>query len=118
MEGESVTKETEEEAGDSTAKNIHHQFKNIWFWSGHKITAKQRESKDQWKKISEKLKQYILQELQNPEDIIDLVLDLKDPMTVLDTSQLTALFTKYKKDPIIVMIQTEEIKQYVKICLW
>ena len=77
------------------------------------ITAKQRESKDQNKKFSEKLKQYILQEFQNPEEIFILVRDLKDPTTFFKTSRTTALSTEDKKDLIMLMIQTEEIKQYV-----
>ena len=60
------------------------------------------------------MKQYVLQELQNPEDIIVLVQYLKDPMTVMDTSRPISLYTEDKKDPIMVTIQTKEIKQYVK----
>ena len=33
-------------------------------------TVDERESKYQYKKFSKKLRQYVLQELQNPEDII------------------------------------------------
>ena len=39
---------------------------------------------------------------------------MKDTMTVLDTSRTTSLSTKYDTDPIVVMIQTKEIKYYVK----
>ena len=37
------------------------------------ITSEQREAKDQYKKFSENLRQYILREYHNPEDIIVLV---------------------------------------------
>ena len=37
--------------------------------------SEKREAKDQYKKFNEKLKQYILGEIQNPEDIIFLVRD-------------------------------------------
>ena len=45
-------------------------------------TSEQREAKNQYKKFSEKLKQYILIEYQNPEYIIILVRDQKYPTTV------------------------------------
>ena len=48
-------------------------------------TSEQREAKDQYKKFSEKMKQYILREFQNYEDIIVLVRDLKYPTTILNT---------------------------------
>ena len=35
-------------------------------------------------------------------------------MIVLYTSRPTAIYTQDKKDPIMVMIKTEEIKKYVK----
>ena len=38
-------------------------------------------------------------------------------MNLLDTSRPTAPSTQDEKDPIVVMIQTEEIKQYIKIGL-
>ena len=63
-------------------------------------TSEQREAKDQNKKFSEKLKQYILRVSQNPEYIIVLVRYLKDTTIVLNTS------VEDGKDPIIVMIQT------------
>ena len=69
--------------------------------------SEQREAKGQYKKFSEKLKQYILRVFQNTEDIIALVRDLKDPTIVLNASRSTALSTKDEKDLIIVMIQTE-----------
>ena len=47
-------------------------------------TTKQREAKYQYKNFSENMKQYILQELHNPEDIIIMVRDLKYPTTVLN----------------------------------
>ena len=48
-------------------------------------TSEQIEAKDQYKKFSEKMKQYILREFQNYEDIIVLVRDLKYPTTILNT---------------------------------
>ena len=60
------------------------------------------------------MKQYTLQEFQNPEYIVFLVRYLKDPTSVLNTSRTTALSTEDEKYPIMLMIQTEEIKQYVK----
>ena len=77
------------------------------------ITAKQREAKYQFKRISENLKQYV-QEFHNPVDIIVLARDVKDPMAILNTSGPTALSNEDKKYFIMVMIQTEEFKQYVK----
>ena len=77
-------------------------------------TYEQREAKDQCNKFSEKLKQYILRVFQNPEDIIVLVRYLKDPTTVLNTSRPTAMSAEYKKDRIMVMIQSEDINKYVK----
>ena len=56
------------------------------------------------------MKHYILREFHNPEDIVILVRDLKDPTTVLNTSIPTALSSEDEKYPIMVMIQTEEIK--------
>ena len=58
------------------------------------------------------MKQYIIWQFQNPEDIIVLVRYLKDPTTVLNKLRLTALSSEYEKDLIMVMIQTDEIKQY------
>ena len=60
------------------------------------------------------MKHYILEELNNHEEIIILVIELKYPTTVLKTSGPTSLSNEYEKDPIMVMIQTEDIKQYVK----
>ena len=37
------------------------------------------------------MKQYIIWQFQNPEDIIVMVRDLKDPTTVLNKFRLTAL---------------------------
>ena len=59
------------------------------------------------------MKQYTLREVQNPEYIIVLVRYLKEPTSVLNTSRTTALSTEDKKYPIMLMIQTEEIKKYV-----
>ena len=53
--------------------------------------CEQREAKDQYKKFSDNLKQYILRLFQNPEYIIVLVRDLKDHTIVLNTSRPTAL---------------------------
>ena len=47
--------------------------------------AEHREAKYQFNKFSEKLKQYLLQEFQNPEYIIVLVGDVKYPTTVINT---------------------------------
>ena len=77
--------------------------------------SEQRESKDQYKKFGENPKQYILRVLYNPEYIMVLIRYLKDLTTVLNTSITTELSEKYDKYPIMVMIQTEDIKQFVKI---
>ena len=76
--------------------------------------SEQREAKDQYKKFSEKPKQYILRVFQNLEDIIVLVRYLKYPKIVLNSSIPTALLAEDEKDPIVVTIQTEEIKKFVK----
>ena len=60
------------------------------------------------------MKKYILLYLNNPEGIIYLVRYLKDPITMMDTSRPTSMSTQDKKYKIMVMIKTEEIKQYVK----
>ena len=62
-------------------------------------------------KFREKLKHYILREFQNPEYTIVLVRDLKYPTKVLDTLRPTALSTEDEKYPIMIIIQTEEIKK-------
>ena len=77
-------------------------------------TSEQREAKDHYKKFSKNLKQYILRVLHNPEDIIVLFVYLKYPTIVLNTSIPTALSAEEVKNPIMVIIQTEEIKQFVK----
>ena len=77
-------------------------------------TSEQRESKDKYNKFSKKLKQNILRVLQNPEYIIVLVRYLKDPTNVLNPSRPIALSEEDNKYPIMVMIQTEDIKQFVK----
>ena len=77
-------------------------------------TSEQIEAKDQYNKFIEKLKKYILRVFQNPEDIIVLVVYLKDPTIVFNVSRPIALSAENDKDPIMVMIQTEEIKQFVK----
>ena len=56
----------------------------------------------------------MLKEFHNPEDIAVLVRDVKYPIKILDTARPTSLLTEDKKDPITVMIQTEETKQYVQ----
>ena len=76
-------------------------------------TAEQREFEDQYKNFSKNLKQYIQLEFRNTEDIIVLIRDLKYPTTVLNTSRPTALSTEDRKNLTMVMIQTEEIKQYL-----
>ena len=43
-----------------------------------------------------------------------MVKNLKDLTTVLNTSRPTTLSVEDEKDPIMVMIQTKKIKQYVK----
>ena len=78
------------------------------------LISEQREDKDQYKNFSKKLKQYILRELHNPEDIIVLVRYLKYPTTIFNTSRPLTLSEENKKDLIMVMIQTEGIKQSVK----
>ena len=60
------------------------------------------------------MKKYILLYLHNPEGIIYLVRYLKYPITMMDTSRPTSMSTQDKKYKIMVMIKTEEIKQYVK----
>ena len=77
-------------------------------------TSEQREAKDRYKKFSEKLKQYILRVFQNNEDVIVLVRYIKDHTIVFNTSRPTVLSEEDEKDLIMVMIQTEEIKQFVK----
>ena len=62
------------------------------------------------------LKHYILRVFYNPGDIIVLVRYLKDTKIVFNTSRPTALSVEDEKHPIMVMIQTEEIKQFVKKC--
>ena len=84
------------------------------FWHGFGTTSEQREANAQYKKFSENLKQYILRVFQNPEDIIVLVRYLKDPTIVLNIPRSTALSSEDEKDPIMVMIQTEEINQFFK----
>ena len=86
------------------------------FWRGLGTISEQREAKNQYKKFRKNQKQYIIREFQNPEDIIVLVRYLKDPTTILNTSITTAISAQYKKDPIMAMIQTEEIKQFFKKC--
>ena len=76
--------------------------------------SEQIEAKNQYKKFSEMLKQYILRVFQNPEDIIVLVRDLKDPTIVFNTSRPTAMSAEDEKYRIMVMIQTEDIKPFVK----
>ena len=66
--------------------------------------SEQIEAKGQYKKFCEKMKQYVLREFQNREDIIILVRDLKYLATVLSTSRTTALSALDEKDPINVMI--------------
>ena len=56
------------------------------------------------------MKQYILREFHNPKEIIILVRYLKYPTTVLNTSITTVVSAEKEKDPIMVMIKTEEIK--------
>ena len=77
-------------------------------------TADQREAKDKCNNFNQKLKQYVIRELHNPEDIIVLVWYLKDPMIMLDTSITTELYILDDKDTLMFIIQTEEIKHYVK----
>ena len=79
-----------------------------------RTTSEQREAKDQYKKFSKNLKQYILRYFQKPEDIIFLVIYLKYPTTVLNASRPTVISAEYEKYPIMVMIQTEEIKNKFK----
>ena len=79
--------------------------------------AKQIEAKDQYKKFRNKIKNDVLRELQNTEDIIVLIQDLKYPMTVMYKSVPTSLSTQDEKDSIMVMIQTKEIKNMLKIGL-
>ena len=77
-------------------------------------TSEQIEAKYQYKKFIKKPKQYILIESQNPEDTIVLVRYLKDLTTILNTSRPTVMSAEDEKDPIMVRIQTEDIKQYAK----
>ena len=79
-----------------------------------RTTSDQREAKDQYKKFNQKLKHYVIQEFHDPENIIVLVWDSKYPLTMLYTSRPTALYTQDYMDSLMVMIQTEEIKHYVK----
>ena len=75
-------------------------------------TSEQRESKDQYKKFIEKLKHYTLKVFHNPEDIIVLARYLKYPTIVLNTLIPTSLSAEENKETIMVIIQTEEIKQF------
>ena len=77
-------------------------------------TSEQREAKDQYKKFSKMLKQYILRQFHNTEDIIVLVRYLKYNKNLLNTSEPTSLSEEDEKDPIMVILQTEYIKQFVK----
>ena len=73
--------------------------------------AEQRESKDQYKKFSEKC---IIRVFQNPKGIIVLVIDLKEPTIALKKSRPTVLSSEDEKYQIMVIIQNEEIKKFVK----
>ena len=70
-------------------------------------TYEQIEAKYQYKKFSKKLEQYILIKFQNHEDIIVLVIYLKDTTTVLNTSRPTSLSEEDNKYQIMLMIQTK-----------
>ena len=69
-------------------------------------TLEKIESKDQLNKFIKKLKQYVLREFHNTEDIIALVRHMKNPMKILSTSRPTALSTNDGENPILVMIKT------------
>ena len=107
------------EAGDSNNHHTHHQSETSrekwiileWFLG---TTYEQREAKDQCNKFIENLKQYILRVFHNPEDIIVLIRDLKYPTIGFNASRPTALSAEGEKEPIMVMIQTEEINKFVK----
>ena len=94
-------------------QTIYKNFKNQleYFGAVLETTAEQREDKYQLNKFSDKLKQYVLQEFHNPEDIIVIVRYVEYPMDGIDTSRHTSLSTEYENNPIIVMVQTEEIKK-------
>ena len=77
-------------------------------------TAKQIEAKHQFKKISEKVNEYVLQEFYNPKYIIVMLRGVKILMVILNTSGPTSLSTEDNKYPIVVMIQTEKIKKHIK----
>ena len=77
-------------------------------------TSEQRGAKDQYRKFIKKLKQYILRVFQKHEYIIVLVRYLKDPNFFLNASRPTALSAEEEKDPIMVMIHTEDIKKIFK----
>ena len=63
-------------------------------------TAERRKIKDEFQIFSEKLKQYLLREFKNPEDIIVLVRDIKDPMTVHDATKPLALSEEDARDAV------------------
>ena len=73
----------------SSIRNFKGEVEN--FVAVLRTTSEQREAKDQYNKFSESLKQYILRVFQNPEDIIDLVINLKGFTIVYNTSIPTAL---------------------------
>ena len=75
-----------------------------------RTTAEKREAKDQYNNLSKKIKQYLLQEFYNPEDITILVRDIKYPITIIKTSEPTVLSIEDIKYPTIVTVQMDEIK--------
>ena len=85
-----------------------------WFWRGlrdHDWAYRTQGPMKEYQWEAEEVRTPIFH---NHEDIIVLVRDRKTPMTVLNTSIHSALSTQDQKDPIIVMIQTKKIEQYVK----
>ena len=90
-------------------------------WSGDKpeigavlgLRMETLDNKQSFRTFMEKMVEYVLREISNPNDVLELLTDQKDPRPALKANVPTGLSTEEKKNDVLVAIQTQRIKLYV-----
>ena len=90
-------------------------------WSGDKadigavlgLRVEQLDNKHSYRSFLEKMTEYVLRELNNPHDILELLTEQKDPRPSLKANILVKVEDEDKDNDVMVAIQQQRIKLYV-----
>ena len=71
------------------------------------------DNKQSFRMFMEKMVEYVLREISNPNDVLELLTEQKDPRPALKANIPTGLSSEEKKNDVLVAIQSQRIKLYV-----